>query len=221
MLPPDRPFDTPTSGLAAIGWQSRALAAGAEVERLRESIKALVEAGERYGCNSQGWLAAKRKAGLMDYEAKAREWLAGWSIDKYKLLGILDGESGALMVSSLAALLEETAALNEVAQDMCDRVDAVMRGERRPGEALDECAARLIRERDEALERETLNRQAAEKWYESSESYRTLRDEARAEERERAKRIVGECEVAACNECEGDCARETCGEILRRLEDER
>jgi hypothetical protein len=157
----------------------------------------------------------------MDYEAKAREWLAGWSIDKYKLLGILDGESGALMVSSLAALLEETAALNEVAQDMCDRVDAVMRGERRPGEALDECAARLIRERDEALERETLNRQAAEKWYESSESYRTLRDEARAEERERAKRIVGECEVAACNECEGDCARETCGEILRRLEDER
>jgi hypothetical protein len=63
-LPPDRPFDTPTSGLAAIGWQSRALAAGAEVERLRESIKALVEAGERYGCNSQGWLAAKRKAGL-------------------------------------------------------------------------------------------------------------------------------------------------------------
>jgi hypothetical protein len=43
------------------------------------------------------------------------------------------------------------------------------------------------RERDEALERETLNRQAAEKWYESSESYRTLRDEARAEERERVR----------------------------------
>lgn len=40
---------------------------------------------------------------------KAREWLAGWFIDKYRLLELLDGESGAKMVAILAALLEEVA----------------------------------------------------------------------------------------------------------------
>jgi hypothetical protein len=38
---------------------------------------------------------------------RAREWLRGWVIDKYRLLEILDGESGEKMIDGLAALLDE------------------------------------------------------------------------------------------------------------------
>ncbi len=66
---------------------------------------------------------------------KAREWLGQIELPHQS------------RVERLAALLEEVAALGDVAQDLLDRVDATMRPVREPGEALDECAARLIRER--------------------------------------------------------------------------
>ncbi len=61
---------------------------------------------------------------------KAREWLGQIELPHQS------------RVERLAALLEEVAALGDVAQDLLDRVDATMRPVREPGEALDECAAR-------------------------------------------------------------------------------
>jgi hypothetical protein len=58
----------------------------------------------------------------------AREWLRGWVIDKYRLLEILDGESGEKMIDGLATLLDEK-------EDTMKWRDVVVTAERERDEA--------------------------------------------------------------------------------------